>query len=173
MNSTPPPFEHLPHRSSPNEAVHLSHRSAQKQAVLIYPFLLGSQIDWDAAPQRLQAGDLSALDREVALAIQYAAMIPEVAAFARQFGLDPVALVIGLLARCEASISRSAARLAKAIFGDIAPEGLDRIAQRLGLKGGFDVAAGMKPFQLCGSEPWPGQTAELSPSSVMRWRATR
>jgi hypothetical protein len=97
---------------------------------------LASQIDWEAAPQRLQAGDLSALDREVAHAIHSAAMIPEVVAFARQFGLDPVALVIGLFARSEASMSRSAARLAKAIFGDVAREGLDHIAQMLGLKGG-------------------------------------
>jgi hypothetical protein len=104
--------------------------------------ILARRINWDAAPQRLQAGDLSALDREVALAIQYAAMIPEVVEFARQFGLDPVALVIGLLARCESLRSRSAARLAEAIFGDIGREGLDRIAQMLGLKGGFDIAVG-------------------------------
>jgi hypothetical protein len=97
---------------------------------------LGARIDWDAAPQRLKAGDLSALDREVALAIYSAAAIPEVVAFARQLGLDPVALVVGLLARSESSISRSAARLAKAIFGDIAREGLDHIVQMLGLKGG-------------------------------------
>jgi hypothetical protein len=98
--------------------------------------ILAGKIDWNAAPQRLQAGDLSALDREVALAIHSAAAIPEVVAFARQFGLDPVVLVIGLVARCEASISRSAARLAKAIFGDIIREGLNDIAQMLGLKGG-------------------------------------
>jgi hypothetical protein len=62
---------------------------------------------------------------------------PEVVAFARQLGLDAVVLVIGLVARSESSVSRSAARLAKAIFGAIAPEGLDHIAQMLGLKGGF------------------------------------
>jgi hypothetical protein len=103
---------------------------------------LGAKIDWDAAPQRLQAGDLSTLDRDVARAIQSAAMIPEVVEFARQLGLDPVALVIGLLARSESLMSRSAARLAKAIFGDIAREGLDHIAQMLGLKEWADVANG-------------------------------
>jgi hypothetical protein len=94
------------------------------------------RIDWDAAPQQLQAADLSTLDREVALAIRSAAAIPEVVAFARQLGVDPVALVVGLIARSESSTSRSAARLAKAILGDIAREGLDHIAQMLGLKGG-------------------------------------
>ena len=92
---------------------------------------LGARIDWDAAPQRLQAGDLSALDREVARAIRSAAAITEVAAFARQFALDPVAVVVGLIARFESSRNRSAARLAKAIFGDIANARLDHIAQIL------------------------------------------
>ena len=92
---------------------------------------LGARIDWDAAPQRLQAGDLSALDREVARAIQTAAALTEVVVLARQLALDPVALVIGLIARSESSRSRSAARLAKAIFGDIALARLDDIAQML------------------------------------------
>ena len=92
---------------------------------------LGARIDWDAAPQRLQAGDLSALDREVARAIQTAAALTEVVVLARQLALDPVALVIGLIAKSESSRSRSAARLAKAIFGDIALARLDDIAQML------------------------------------------
>ena len=92
---------------------------------------LGARIDWDAAPQRLQAGDLSALDREVARTIQTAAALAEVVVLARQLALDPVALVIGLIARSESSRSRSAARLAKVIFGDIALARLDDIAQML------------------------------------------
>jgi hypothetical protein len=61
----------------------------------------GARIDWDAAPQRLQAGDLSALDREVARTIQTAAALTEVVVLARQLALDPVALVIGLIARSD------------------------------------------------------------------------
>jgi hypothetical protein len=98
--------------------------------------ILAKKIDWDAAPQRLQVGDISTLDREVARAIRSAAAITEVVAFARRLGLDPVALVVGLIARSESLISRSAARLAKAIFGDIAREELDHIAQMLGLRNG-------------------------------------
>ena len=103
--------------------------------------IIASKIDWDAAPQQLQAGNLSALDREVARAIRSAAAISKVVAFARQLGLDPVVLVVGLVARSESSVSRSAATLAKAIFGDITREGLDHIAQMLGLKRGSDVTS--------------------------------
>ena len=92
---------------------------------------VGAKIDWDLAPQQLQAGDLSTLDRDVARAIQTAAALTEVVVLARQLALDPVALVIGLIARSESSRSRSATRLAKAIFGDIASARLDHIAQIL------------------------------------------
>jgi hypothetical protein len=92
---------------------------------------VGAKIDWDLAPHLLQAGDLSTLDRDVARAIQTAAALTEVVVLARQLALDPVALVIGLIARSESSRSRSATRLAKAIFGDIASARLDHIAQIL------------------------------------------
>src|SRR5262245_12212043 len=97
--------------------------------------ILANKIDWDAASQRLQAGDISALDRDVARAIQYAAALPEVVVLAQRLALHPVALVIGLIARSESSRSRSAARLAKAILCDITHEGLNHIAQMLGLRG--------------------------------------
>jgi hypothetical protein len=103
---------------------------------------VGAKIDWNVAPHLLQAGDLSALDRDVARAIQYAAALPEVVVLAQGLTLDPFALVIGLIARSESSRSRPAARLAKAILGDTAREGLDHIAQMLGLKGGSDVTGG-------------------------------
>ena len=92
---------------------------------------VGAKIDWNVEPHLLQAGDLSPLERDVARAIQYAAALPEVAVLAQQLALDPLALVIGLIARSESSRSRSAARLAKAIFGDIASARLDHIAQIL------------------------------------------
>src|SRR4029450_5828721 len=76
---------------------------------------LGAEINWDLAPQRLQAGDLSTLDRDVARAIQTAAALTEVVVLARQLALDPVAVVVGLIARFESSRNRSATRLAKAI----------------------------------------------------------
>jgi hypothetical protein len=92
---------------------------------------LGPKIDWNAAPRRLQAGDLSTLDPDVAQAIRAAAATAEVLTLARQFALDPIVLVLGLIARSEASKNRSAARLAKAIFGDLARTGLDSAARTL------------------------------------------
>jgi hypothetical protein len=92
---------------------------------------LGPKIDWDAAPQRLQAGDLSTLEPDVAQAIRSAAAIAEVLAIARQLALDPVVLVLGLIARSEASRSRSAARLTKTIFRDVARKELNDLAKLL------------------------------------------
>jgi hypothetical protein len=98
--------------------------------------ILANKIDWDAAPlRRLQLGDLSALDRDVARAIQSAAALPEVVVLAKRLAIHPFALVIGLIARSESPRSRSAARLAKAILCDITHEGFDHIAQMLGLTG--------------------------------------
>jgi hypothetical protein len=77
----------------------------------------GFSIDWDAAPKQLQAGDLSSLDADMAKLIRDAAALDEVCALADSLGLDPVVLVIGLLARMQATSNRSAARIARAIFG--------------------------------------------------------
>jgi hypothetical protein len=91
-------------------------------------------IDWDISPNQLIVGDLSALDPQAASLIQHAAARPEVVAFAKQFNLDPATLVIALLARSQSSINRSAARIAKTILGNRAPEeDLIRIAELLGL----------------------------------------
>ena len=93
---------------------------------------LGTRIDWDSAPAQLRAGDLSTLDQGVARAISEAAAISEVRDLADQLGLDPVILVIGLMARAAAARSRSAARIAHAIFGHAPPEArLDAAARVL------------------------------------------
>jgi hypothetical protein len=77
-------------------------------------------IDWDRAPQKLQSGDLSALPVSAARAISNAAAKAEVVAFAATLCLDPVVLVIGLLAYTARS-HRTAARIARAIFGGEPP----------------------------------------------------
>jgi hypothetical protein len=76
----------------------------------------GFAIDWNTAPKQLQAGDLSSLDTDMAKLIRDAAVLDEVSALARSLGLDPVVLVIGLLARMQAASNRSAARIARTIF---------------------------------------------------------
>ena len=93
---------------------------------------LGTRIDWDSEPARLRAGDLSKLDQDVARAIRETAKIDEVRDLADQLGLDPVIVVIGLMARAASPGNRSAARIAHAIFGSAPPEArLDAVARVL------------------------------------------
>src|SRR5579883_766094 len=78
---------------------------------------LAARIDWDAAPQRLQAGDLAGLDGSLADAIRRIAAEPWVIKDARDAGCDPVVLVIALLAKAVAHSNRTADRIARAILG--------------------------------------------------------
>jgi hypothetical protein len=95
---------------------------------------LGSiRIDWDATPNQLLAGDLSALRPANAGLIQLASVIPEVIAFAKKMNVDPTVLIIALIAHCQSSGNRSAARMAKAILGDRFTDGMRLIAQSLDL----------------------------------------
>jgi hypothetical protein len=57
---------------------------------------LVGRVDWDLAPTKLQSGDLSGLDEELAEAIRIAAHEPGVAALAQQLNISPVVLVIAL-----------------------------------------------------------------------------
>lgn len=96
------------------------------------PLAARRSIDWDADPAALQAGNLSVLDAEVAKTIRLAAARPEVMDFASRFGIDPVKLVLALLARSQAAANRSARRLARAMLAGL-PEGqLEALARRLG-----------------------------------------
>jgi hypothetical protein len=72
-------------------------------------------IEWDFAPDKLRSGDLSVLPPAAARAIRQAAINKDVVALARKLGLDPVVLVVGLLAHAARS-HRTAARTARAIF---------------------------------------------------------
>ena len=94
---------------------------------------LAHAIDWDQAPDRLQAGDLGNLDPAIAQAIRDLAMRADVIALAGKLGLDPLALVIGLLARTQADRSRSAARVARAIFGKRPRHEIDTAAATAGI----------------------------------------
>jgi hypothetical protein len=77
---------------------------------------LANGIDWDLAPDQIQAGDLSILNHDIVRAIRELASRRSIVALSKRLGLDPVVLVIGLAAREAASQNRSAARVAKAIF---------------------------------------------------------
>ncbi|MFO1086395.1 MAG: VIT domain-containing protein [Reyranellaceae bacterium] len=94
---------------------------------------LGAGIDWDADPGKLQAGDLSGLDRETKKAIRRTSTLPEVSALAKKFGMQPVHLIVGLLARVAAGRNRTAARLARALLAGAPDTAIADLARRLGL----------------------------------------
>jgi hypothetical protein len=87
-------------------------------------------IDWDRAPQKLQSGDLSGLAPAAARAIRETAAKKEVVAIAGSLGLDPVICIVGLLAHA-ARAHRTAARIARAIFGGEPPAAALALARTL------------------------------------------
>jgi hypothetical protein len=94
---------------------------------------LAPAIDWDQAPHRLQAGDLAELDPAIARAIRDLAARPDVIDVANKLKLDPLVLVIGLLARMQGDRNRSAARIARAIFGKRPRREIDEAAAMAGI----------------------------------------
>ncbi len=95
---------------------------------------LADAIDWDQAPHRLQAGDLGDLDPAIARAIRDLATRAHVIELASKLALDPLVLVIGLLARTQADRNRSAARIARAIFGKRPRREVDEAAATAGIE---------------------------------------
>jgi Vault protein inter-alpha-trypsin domain/von Willebrand factor type A domain len=94
---------------------------------------IGSTIDWDISPNHLLNSDLSALDPQDAWLIERAAALQEVIALAKQMNIDPIVLIVALIARSQSLRNRSAARIAKTIFSDGFTEELRSIAGTLGL----------------------------------------
>jgi hypothetical protein len=95
---------------------------------------IGANVNWDLSPDRLRVGDLSAIDQTIALKIQNAAANTVVVDIAQELGIDPVVLVLGLIARAEGPKNRSAERIAKAIFGKTSAEKLNTLSQILWIK---------------------------------------
>ena len=95
---------------------------------------LADAIDWDRAPHRLQAGDLADLDPTVARAIRDLAARAELIELAKKLALDPLVLIVGLLARMQADRNRSAARIARAIFGKRPRHELDEAGATAGIQ---------------------------------------
>jgi hypothetical protein len=89
-------------------------------------------IDWDLAPENLKSGDLSMLIVADEHAIREAAAIKDVVSMAQKLSLDPIVLVIGLLAHVARS-HRTAARIARAIFGGEPPPEISPILSILRL----------------------------------------
>jgi hypothetical protein len=94
---------------------------------------LSDLIDWDADPEALRRGDLSGLPATVVMAIQSAAQQPEIVAFARTHGIDPVLAVIALLARAAGRSNRSAQRLSRTLLGGVQGADLEAAMHEVGL----------------------------------------
>jgi hypothetical protein len=94
---------------------------------------IAASINWDFAPDRLQAGDLKGLGPAVQEAIRKAAAKSDVIALARRLGLDPIVLVIALMAHAVAQQNRSARRLARALLPGATSEEQTSVARALGL----------------------------------------
>jgi hypothetical protein len=99
------------------------------------PFaVLGARIDWDREPGRLQVGDISSLEPDVAELLQFCAEAPEIAEYAKAIGVAALVLVVALLARSRAETSRSARRITNAILRDQNPDELDRLMDMLNVR---------------------------------------
>jgi hypothetical protein len=94
---------------------------------------IAKNTNWDFAPGRLQAGDLGGLAPAVQEAIRVAAAKPEVAALANRLGLDPIVLVIALMAQSVARDNRSARRIARVLLPSSITEEQTAVARRIGL----------------------------------------
>jgi len=92
--------------------------------LLVHFSLLAEMIDWDVAPNRLQVGDLSVLDFGVAVEILIYAHATKFMQIAQQLQIEPIVLLIGIIAEVHSPRNRSAARIAKAIIGGRSAEDL-------------------------------------------------
>lgn len=79
---------------------------------------LARTIDWSGSPSRLVAGDLSDLDPVTAGKLWELAGNPRITEEANRLSMDPILVVIGLLARALAPNDRTAARVERSLFGD-------------------------------------------------------
>jgi hypothetical protein len=126
------PEERRPSSPKPRSWVDFGDEKAVPQAPEEDLSHVARWLNWDHAPKKLQSGDLSAVSSSAARAIRDAAAKYEVAALAGTLDLDPIVLVIGLLAYAARS-DRTAARIARAIFGGDPPAAVLALARQLHL----------------------------------------
>jgi vault protein inter-alpha-trypsin-like protein len=93
-----------------------------------------ARIDWDADPDVLRRGDLHLLTPDVTALIWEAARLSTIDALAWSAGLDPVIVVIALLAKAAGKTSRSADRLARNLLHNTDGAAVERAMVELGLK---------------------------------------
>jgi hypothetical protein len=79
---------------------------------------LAAKIDWSNAGTQLANGQLTSLPTEIVNQIQALAQQPDIVQRAAELGLDPIKLVIALIASSVRARNRAAARVLRAIKGD-------------------------------------------------------
>jgi len=79
---------------------------------------LAAKIDWSNASAQLANGQLTSLPTEIVNQIQALAQQPDMVQRAAELGLDPIKLVIALIASKVRARNRAAARVLRAIKGD-------------------------------------------------------
>jgi hypothetical protein len=95
-------------------------------------------IDWDLTPRRLGPTIHTGL-ADGALAIEEAARDPRVLDAARKCGIEPVLLVIGLMARKAYMYSKSAARFSRRLLRRVPEDEQFALAEHLGLVSFLDM----------------------------------
>ncbi len=90
-------------------------------------------IPWSSMANQLASGDVSGLEAPLRARILRLAAEEDVATAAGRLDLDPLLLVIALLARYCAPEDRGAARLARAVLGGADEKGVVEIAYKIGL----------------------------------------
>jgi hypothetical protein len=110
-----------------------SMRSKLRKAPALRPDRAPIAIDWELESRRLAAGDLTQLPANAADSIRRTAAKPVVIALACSLKLDPIMLLIGLLAHAASKHNRSALRVARAIFNGEPSEDALAIGRKLRL----------------------------------------
>lgn len=95
-------------------------------------------VDWDLAPRRLRSTMLAGLGNG-ALVIEEAAQDPQVADTARKYDIEPLLLVVGLMARKAKIHSNGAARIARRLLRAVPAGEQFTLAQHLGLVSFLDL----------------------------------
>ena len=79
---------------------------------------LAAEIDWSDVGAQLANGQLTSLPTEIVNEIQALAQQPDIVQRAAELGLDPIKLVIALIACRVSARNRAAARVLRAIKGN-------------------------------------------------------
>lgn len=90
-------------------------------------------VDWDAAPDKLAAGNLDGQSIVVRAAVAMAATQKEVIALAQAAGCSAEAAAVALLARVSAGTSRTASRIARSVLKGVKADVVEAAAKAVGL----------------------------------------